>query len=227
MYRKLQQIKNTPYFTYLFLAIQTAVFILAFLFPRLQLEFRGAVFGPSIAYFQEYWRFVTPIFIHYGLMHFAVNSVVLYFMGQQVESLYGHWRFFIIYIFSGIAGNVLGFAFNPPMVQAAGASTSLFGLFGAFVILGIYYKDNYAIRGMVRQFTLFLAMNLIFGFLDQSVDILGHVGGLIGGVLLGNIMGLPKSLKDYSIHIRILSGIIYIAFIIFCLLYGFRKYSSF
>ena len=116
------KLKNQPFVTIGFLSIQTAVFLLAYLLPGLLIEFRGSMFGPLIALNHEYWRFVTPIFIHYGLMHFAINSVILYYMGQQVEAIYGHGRFFLIYLLSGVMGNVLGFAFNDMNVQAAGAS---------------------------------------------------------------------------------------------------------
>lgn len=82
---------NQPIFTYLFLAIQTIVFILGYFSPSIQSG--GVMFGPFVVYLNEYWRFVTPIFLHFGLAHFAINSVILYYMGQQVEAIYGHSRF--------------------------------------------------------------------------------------------------------------------------------------
>lgn len=222
----LRKIKNQPFITLGFLSIQTAVFIIAYLLPGLMIDFRGAMFGPSIALNNEYWRLITPIFIHYGLMHFAVNSVILYYMGQQVEAIYGHGRFFAIYLVSGIMGNVLGFAFNQVNVQSAGASTSLFGMFGAFVVLGFHFKNNPAIQGMVRQFALFIGLNLIFGMFDRTIDMYGHLGGLIGGVLMGNLVALPVRVgKKYSIHVRVISGMLLAFFLFFCLAYGLKKYS--
>lgn len=220
-----RNLKNQPYMTLSFLSIQTAVFLLAYLFPNLLLEFRGSMFGPAIVYNQEYWRFLTPMFIHFGLMHFAVNSVVLYFMGQQVEAIYGHWRFFGIYLMSGVLGNLLSFAFNDPRVQSAGSSTALFGMFGAFAVLGYHFKNNYAIQAMVRQFALFVGLSFIFGMFDQSIDLLGHIGGLVGGVLMGNLVGFPPRIgKTYSIHVKIISALILVFSIGFCLFYGFQKY---
>lgn len=219
------RLKRTPFLTYTFLTIQMIVYLLAFLFPSLYIEFRGAMFGPLVVNGHEYWRFITPIFIHYGLMHFAVNSVVLYFMGQQIEAIYGHVRFVIIYLISGFAGNALSFAFNQAGVQSAGSSTSLFGLFGAFVILGVHFKGHPAIQGMVRQFTLFIGMSLLFGVFDRSIDMWGHIGGLLGGLLLGNILSVPNNSKSYSIHLRIISGMILVFFLIFCIVYGFKKYE--
>ena len=68
---------NRPIVTYSFLAIQTIVYLLMFI-PSLQIEARGVMFGPFVAYFHQYWRFITPIFIHFSLTHFAVNSIVFY-----------------------------------------------------------------------------------------------------------------------------------------------------
>lgn len=220
------KLKNQPFVTIGFLSIQTAVFLLAYLLPGLLIEFRGSMFGPLIALNHEYWRFVTPIFIHYGLMHFAINSVILYYMGQQVEAIYGHGRFFLIYLLSGVMGNVLGFAFNDMNVQAAGASTSLFGIFGAFIVLGIHFKNNPGIQAMVRQFSLFIVLNLVFGLFDQTIDMYGHLGGLIGGILMGNIVALPMRVgKTYSIHVRIISAMILLFLLFFCIVYGLKRYQ--
>ncbi|AYW48338.1 rhomboid family intramembrane serine protease [Tetragenococcus osmophilus] len=215
---------NQPIITYLFLGIQIFVFLVSYLFPGM-IESQGVMFGPFVVYYSQFWRFITPMFIHFGLMHFVVNSVVLYFMGARLEAVYGHLRYFFIYLLSGISGNLLSFAFNEAGVQSAGSSTALFGLFGAFAILGIHYKNNYVIQILVRRFTLFIGISLLFNLLDSSVDIWGHIGGLLGGVLLGNVFGLPKRLQDYSIHIRIISGIGFVFLVVFCLIYGFKKYQ--
>jgi len=183
------------------------------------------MYGPFVAYMHEYWRFVTPIFLHFGLAHFAINSVILYYMGQQVEAIYGHSRFFCLYILSGIMGNVMSFAFNQVGVQSAGASTSLFGLFGAFLILGLHFKNDYRIQAMVRQFALFVGLNLVFGLFDQSIDIWGHVGGIIGGLLVGNLLALPKNYGKYSIHTRIISGIVFVFLLVIFVIYGLKKYQ--
>ncbi|MGX7164799.1 rhomboid family intramembrane serine protease [Enterococcus massiliensis] len=216
---------NKPFITYGFLGIQTIVFVITALFPHSSLESSGVMFGPFVYFYHEYWRFVTPIFIHFSLLHFAVNSIVLYFIGQQVEAIYGHWRFLILYLLSGVLGNAMSFAFNTAGVQSAGSSTSIFGIFGAFLLLGYYFKHNPAIQGMVRQFALFVGMSLLFGIFDQSIDMWGHIGGIIGGLLIGNILALPKNHGKFSIHARIISVLIFSFLIVLCLVYGLRKYS--
>ncbi len=73
-------------------------------------------------------------FFTLGLCILFLNMVTLYYIGAQVEAIYGHWRYLGIYLLSGIAGNIASFAFGTPNSVSAGASTALFGLFGAFVI---------------------------------------------------------------------------------------------
>lgn len=221
----LYQWRNGPYITYTLIGIQTVVFLLTYLLPELQLQEKGVMFGPFVAYYHQYWRFITPIFLHFGLSHYAINSIVLYFIGQQVEALYGHGRFLFLYLLSGMLGNAFSFAFNTAGIQSAGSSTSIFGIFGAFLILGIYFRRNPAIQGMVRQFALFVLSSLVFGMFDQSIDIWGHVGGILGGLLLGNTIALPHNPGRYSIHTRILTGFVYGFLFAICLFYGLKKYG--
>ncbi|KAF1296792.1 rhomboid family intramembrane serine protease [Enterococcus sp. JM4C] len=224
---KLKRWLNKPFLTYAFLGIQTVVFLLMFLSPTLDQWFyaNGTMYGPRVAFLHEYWRLITPMFIHFGLSHFALNSVVLYFMGSQIEAIYGHGRFFLLYLLSGIMGNMASFAFNGPTTVAAGSSTALFGMFGAFLILGVHFRDNATIQGMVRQFVLFVAMNLLFGVFDQTIDIWGHVGGIVGGLLLGSSIALPHNKERYSIHERIIAGGIYIFLLVVLFLMGLKKYG--
>ncbi|MFV0557528.1 MAG: rhomboid family intramembrane serine protease [Enterococcus sp.] len=227
-YQQQMQMKrwlNRPIVTYSFLAIQSAVFIFGFLVPGSLMESSGMMFGPAIAVYHQYWRFVTPIFIHLSLAHFAINSVVLYFLGQQVEAIYGHGRFLILYLLSGIMGNVVSFAFNEAGVSSAGSSTAIFGIFGAFLILGMHFKRNPGIQAMVRQFSLFVGFSLVFGIFDRTIDMWGHIGGLLGGLLLGNILALPNNHGKFNLHTRVISGMIFVFLLIISIVYGLNKYD--
>ena len=145
------------------------------------LVYYGAKYNPYIVFLHQYWRFMTPIFLHIGLEHVLMNSIFLYFLGNQLESIIGSGRFFIIYLLSGIIGNVASFAFSPSI--SAGASTSLFGLFG--IILYLSTKHGYIrfFKELGMQYKALLIMNLASSFLLSRVDLYGHIGGLVGGYL--------------------------------------------
>lgn len=185
----------------------------------------GAMSRMEILYYHEYWRFFTPMFLHIGWLHFAVNMVTLYYVGAQVEGIYGHWRYLLIYLLSGVSGNIVSFAFGSPTSISAGASTALFGLFGAFVLLGRHFRNNPAISFMVQRYATFIGINLIFNLFSSSVDILGHIGGLIGGLLIASALAVPEHSKEFNIHERIVAGIFFIFLLIVCLVLGFKKYG--
>ena len=133
----------------------------------------------------QYWRLITPMFLHIGLVHLLFNSYALYAIGPEVEALYGRARFLTVYFLSGAAGNVMSYAFTPGL--SAGASTSLFGLIGAQLVF--YYRQR-EILGMFGQQRLInivgiIAINLFFGASNPGIDNFGHLGGFVGGVVLG------------------------------------------
>ncbi|ATO55689.1 MAG: rhomboid family intramembrane serine protease [Loigolactobacillus coryniformis] len=208
MQRKLRQWRDEPYMMYFFLGLQILLFLVMTLFGGSQnsnvLVFFGAKVNILIQQGQ-WWRLIMPIFLHSGLMHIAVNSVTLYFIGMQIESLFGHWRFTLIYLLSGIVGNIASFVFN--MGISVGASTALFGLFGAFFMLVEAFRQNTAIRAMGQQFALFIVLNLAFDLFNPGIDLAGHVGGLLGGFLVANIVGVPR-IRSVSVLRRIITLII-------------------
>ena len=165
----------------LFLLIQIIMFIIMTLSggstnPGVLVYF-GAKYNPFIIAFHQYWRFITPIFLHIGLEHLVMNSIFLYFLGNQLESIVGHGRFFVIYLLSGIMGNIASFAFSPSI--SAGASTSLFGLFGIILYLSTKHKYIYFFRELGMQYKALLIMNLLSSLFLSRVDVYGHLGGLV------------------------------------------------
>jgi rhomboid protease GluP len=205
----LQTLKRQPFMTEIIIGIQVIVFILMTLAggstnTNVLVEF-GARTTPLIQQGQ-WWRLITPVFLHIGLMHIVVNSITIYYIGTQIEMIFGHWRFLLIYFLSGITGNNASFVFLPNTLSA-GASTAIFGLFGAFLMLGESYRNNAYIRLLSRQFLLFVVLNLVFDLFSPGIDIYGHIGGLLGGFLLAYVVGAPR-LGKIDLIKRILSGII-------------------
>ena len=151
----------------------------------------GARFAPLVT-FGQWWRLFTAMFLHIGIVHLVVNMLTLWFIGRMTEEIFGHWRFAVIFAVSGIVGNYAGLLFASRNVVAAGASTALFGLLGAFLMIGDNFRHNPAISAMTKQFLLLIGINLLFDITQSGIDIAGHVGGLIGGFLIAGVVGAPQ-----------------------------------
>ncbi|RSJ92758.1 rhomboid family intramembrane serine protease [Streptococcus cristatus] len=186
--------------TSILLIITSLVFALMFLFYGFQyssteaLSYFGAVRGYTIQETpMEFWRVFAAIFIHIGLEHFVVNMLTLYFLGRQIEDIFGPWKFLLLYLMSGVMGNLFVVYFSPESL-AAGASTALFGLFASVVVLR-YATRNYYLQQLGQSYMSLLAVNLIISFLP-GISLAGHLGGLVGGAL-GAVI-LPISGERYA-----------------------------
>jgi rhomboid protease GluP len=134
---------------------------------------------------------VTPIFLHIGIVHLAFNSYAIYVIGPQIERFFGTARFLCIYILSGAYGVLASFALSPNL--SAGASGAIFGLIGAQAAFFYRYRKAFGWRGQ-RQFQNTLSVivfNLIMTFTAAGIDIWGHIGGLLAGVVLGGYL-MPR-----------------------------------
>lgn len=172
----------------------------------------GAKYTPLILHGQ-WWRLITAGFIHIGLQHLVINMVTLYFIGMYVEGIYGHWQMLVIYLISIITGNLFSMLLQPIQNISAGASTGLFGLFGAFIMLGIVNRNNPLIRQMAKQFLILVVFNIGADLIMPGVDLAGHLGGLIGGFLCSGMCGSTK-ISKISLLKRFLSGTILIVLIV-------------
>lgn len=159
----------------------------------------------------EYYRLFTSMFLHIGIIHLLCNMYSLYVIGKEVENLFGKIKFLIIYIISGICGSILSLAFSSNTVSA-GASGAIFGLLGALLYFGYYYRTY--LGATIRTSILpVIIINLIIGFISPGIDNSAHIGGLIGGILTTMLVGVPdKSNKTDRINGIILT-LIYIGFI--------------
>lgn len=184
-----------PFFTYIFMAIQVVLFMLMEFAGGSKdsatlIEF-GAKYSPYILQ-GEWWRFITPIVLHIGLLHLVMNTVSLFIIGAEVERIFGNFRFLMIYLFAGFTGSLASFAMNPNI--AAGASGAIFGCFGALLFFGTIYRRLF-LRTMGPGVLVILLFNLVYGFAVPGIDNAGHIGGLIGGYLAAGIVHFPKNRK--------------------------------
>ena len=151
----------------------------------------------------QWWRLFTASFIHIGLMHILFNMYFLYQLGPTFEMLYGSRNFLIIYLVSGIIGNLVSFAFGSPGTVSAGASTSLYGIFGLALGIMLNYKNDAMLANFGASFLSVIAINVIYSLISPNVGILGHFGGLVGGLLLSGIF--PVVNRELQSGVRLIS----------------------
>jgi rhomboid protease GluP len=196
---KQQEVQQTffygkPHVTYCLLFIIITVFVLMELSggsqnPHVLIKFGAKENARILA--GEWWRFITPMFLHIGFLHLLLNGFALYQLGTAVEQLYGSYRFLFIYVVAGVAGAVASFVFSPYL--SAGASGAIFGLFGALLYFGTQNKELF-FRTMGRNVIVVLLVNLVFGFASTGmIDNYAHLGGLFGGFLTSAVVGMPQN----------------------------------
>jgi len=172
----------------------------------------GAVVGPSVPLYTPglgfaiypgiddggIYRLLTAMFIHYGLVHLVMNMWALWVLGRELEAVLGPVRFLSLYVLSGLGGNVAAYLINPNSLSA-GASTAVFGLFGAyFVILRRLRMDTSAVVGV-------LVVNLVLTFAISQVSWAGHLGGLVAGSLVAVVLAYAP--RPYRTPIQIAGNV--------------------
>lgn len=132
----------------------------------------------------EYWRFVTPMFLHGNLLHLLFNNWALFAVAFQLEALLGARKFLLLYALAGIAGNVLSAVWS--LNLSVGASGSLFGLLGcAWFFERTIQKRFTEVTGSKPKagaFTVMVVANILFGFIIPQIDNAAHMGGLLLGI---------------------------------------------
>lgn len=163
----------------------------------------------------ELYRLVTYMFLHAGIVHIGLNMYSLYIIGPRVEDFFGKWKYALIYFISGICGGLLSIGVTPNVVSV-GASGAIFGLFGALIYFGYNYRGY--IGAMIRsQVVPIVIYNLFMGLFIPGIDMWGHVGGLIGGILTANMVGTIEN-KKYNIS-NIVLLVVYMVFLIYLGIY--------
>lgn len=152
----------------------------------------GANFGPKTLNGQ-WWRLLTSLFLHFGIIHLAFNMYILWAIGPLVERFVGNVGYALLYIVSGLAGSMASLWWNPVAISA-GASGAVFGVAGATLGMLLLRRDTVPpdVMQMLRKnMTNFVVLNVVLGFAVPRVDMAAHLGGLIGGFLLGLVLSQP------------------------------------
>ncbi len=150
----------------------------------------GANFGPATQDGQ-WWRLFTALFIHFGVVHLALNMWALWDVGRLVEQLYGRWRFALLYGVSGLLGNLLSLVLHGNQAVSGGASGAIFSLYGALLVFLWRERRNVEpgeFRWLFGAAAVFSSLMLGVGFVVPGIDNAAHGGGLLAGALMGLVL---------------------------------------
>lgn len=211
-------------FTFVFLAINIFIFVLMSMAApggsenNEVLRAYGAKYN-SLINDGEWWRLVTPVFLHIGWLHLLVNMYSLFILGPYVEKLYGSARFVFFWVFTGVAGVVASylasssgmrggvlarFLFRGGDGPSAGASGALFGLIGVLFVFGIKFRHELP-EGFKRAFGTgmipTILINLFIGYTIPYIDNAAHLGGFVAGALLALFVSYKRPGQRASVAV--------------------------
>ncbi len=132
----------------------------------------------------QYWRLVSSMFLHAGLLHIAFNSYALWIFGTVVEEELGSLRMLLIYFSTGIVASAASYAFGPNAV-GVGASGAIFGIFGAFVAYNYRRRHMAIAAARLRSAVTLVILNMVLAFSIPGIDWRAHVGGFVAGLFAG------------------------------------------
>ena len=190
--KELNNISRVPFMTILLVFINVIVFLFTSLHSGLQtsdyiLEHGGAYWG-YIYENHEYYRLLTCIFLHFNSEHLLNNMLSLALIGSAAEKALGHIRYVCIYLLSGLCSSILSslyYMHNSPdiVTVSAGASGAIFGILGSLIIVLLVFRNK---RREIQPVHIILIaiLSIANGYLSSSTDNIGHIGGLLSGMIL-------------------------------------------
>jgi rhomboid protease GluP len=141
----------------------------------------GAITPPP----DQWWRLITSMFVHIGVAHIAFNMFALVLFGPSIERRYGRARFLGLYLATGVLAGSFSLLFSPAGF-AAGASGAVFGILGAWLAVFLRHRRIPAARAQLRSIIFLIGINLLFGASVRGIDNWAHLGGLLGGFVIGS-----------------------------------------
>jgi rhomboid protease GluP len=157
----------------------------------------GANFGPYTIGGQ-WWRLLSCVFVHIGVMHIALNMWCLWGLGRLAESVYDRWTFGGLYLITGLSASIASLFWRPVGVSA-GASGAIFGIAGALIsafYVGEFSLPKTVVSGLLTSVLKFAGYNLVLGAFLGHTDNAAHVGGLVSGLILGALIARLAPQRD-------------------------------
>lgn len=203
---------NTPVLTIMLITINVLIFLYGLFFDKNSMLINNfALYGPYVRG-GDYYRLISSAFLHVSLFHLLVNMYSLYIIGSQIENFFGKTKYIVIYLFSAIMGSLFSMLFTRGV--SIGASGAIFGLLGAMLYFGYFYRI-YLGNTITSQILPVILINLLIGFSSSSIDNFAHIGGLVGGIIITMALGV----KDKADKNSRLKGIIFTTVIFLFLIY--------
>ena len=165
----------------------------------------GANFGPATKD-NQWWRLGSALFLHFGLIHLAMNMWALWDVGQLVERMYGSVRIVLLYFIAGLGGNLLSLILRGEHAVSGGASGAIFGLYGALLVC-LWQERRHLhpqeFRWLFWGGGIFAVAMVAIGQLLPFIDNAAHAGGLVSGAIAGIVLQRPlNSSRGISLPIR-------------------------
>lgn len=203
---------NTPVLTIMLITINVLIFLYGLFFDKNSMLINNfALYAPYVRG-GDYYRLISSAFLHVSLFHLFVNMYSLYIIGSQIENFFGKTKYIVIYLFSAIMGSLFSMLFTRGV--SIGASGAIFGLLGAMLYFGYFYRI-YLGNTITSQILPVILINLLIGFSSSSIDNFAHIGGLVGGIIITMALGV----KDKADKNSRLKGIIFTTVIFLFLIY--------
>jgi membrane associated rhomboid family serine protease len=168
-----------------------------------------ALFNPYVVA-GEYWRLFSSMFMHWGIIHLAVNMYALYSIGRELEPVMGKARFALLYFATGIAGGLASLFFNLYAISV-GASGAIFGLYGFMIMWQVLanFRNRQQLTNILINFLIFVVINYAIAQ-SANVDTPAHIGGFLMGVSLSllNFLGLLIPVFQWALLVAALPFLI-------------------
>jgi len=216
--------RSNLYVTYGIIAINVVVFILMIIDGAeiftvknglVHIEWGSNVTGLTLS--GEWWRLITSTFLHFGIIHLAMNMYALYTAGVYLEPMLGKTKYIAAYLCTGIIAGIVSLWWHKDGVNGAGASGAIFGLYGVFLALLFTNLIPKQVRSaLLQSIGIFVVFNIVYG-MRSGIDNAAHIGGLLSGMLIGFVfylelsgkINIRKSMSAVLITILTIAGTLY------------------
>ena len=186
-----------PIVTYVLIGIITLVMLLMYILGNGSLNIKTLYNFEALVKDHNMLRIISSIFIHIGIIHYMMNVWALKILGEQTEKFYGHIKMFIIFLYSGIIGNLLSVILMNNNSISAGASGAIFGLMSSILYFALNQR-TYMAEALKKEILPVIIINILIGFSLSGINMFAHLGGLIGGFLISSAVGVKYKTSKFE-----------------------------